>query len=66
MATCVCATCQVLLRFSQHFHSAIYLPGRLIGVRFSIKRTGFVFMLSSEVTCLLAGSPWLPYVFIFC
>uniref|UniRef100_A0A383WFR0 RNA helicase n=1 Tax=Tetradesmus obliquus TaxID=3088 RepID=A0A383WFR0_TETOB len=35
---------QVLLRFSQRFHSTVYLPKLPFNVRFSIKRTGFVFM----------------------
>ncbi|WIA14327.1 hypothetical protein OEZ85_002857 [Tetradesmus obliquus] len=35
---------EVLLRFSQRFHGNVFLPGRLFNVRFSIKRTGFVFM----------------------
>jgi hypothetical protein len=37
------APLQVLLRFSERFHSA-HIDGLLYNVRFSIKRTGFVFM----------------------
>jgi hypothetical protein len=33
----------VLLRFSRRFHDR-FVPGRKFNVRFSIKRTGFVFM----------------------
>lgn len=40
---CCFAPLQVLLRFSTRFHDT-FVPGRKYNVRFSIKRTSFVFM----------------------
>lgn len=47
----------MLLRFNASFHNEVFLPGRLFNVRFTIKRSTFVFMHAALKLVSCGGLP---------